>query len=362
MKIRIIVGAIAALFMSFVGVTPAHAVTQSTKVSIEVPAYAAKGVPTDIFIHVCSGPNCTEVTRGITVYVDGKKTRSWNSPSNTLQYSWTSTSVKKHSIQVKVSARVGFKGVSSVVKKITVKTGMLNSRNASWGASTQCDSALCTFFPVEIYPTDVMPSIKVWLGTDYRQYDRQVNLQWQKPDGTWVNDDWDYATWDEDEGSYFVELYFDFLREDYCPDYDTTEWEYRILMPATSRATQATGYNRSMHLNCGDAYPESGTVVADFDYRDQQTSDTGSMWFFPQDPEATGFTLSTEYCIPDLDDCSLAESWAEYDSKHFSEDPYDWIDVSVRPEYSYDLEYVRGVVTPDDGSTVLHSAIYTVMP
>jgi hypothetical protein len=361
-NIRIIVGAIAALVMIFVGVTPAQALTQSTKVSIEVPAYAAKGTPTDIFIHVCSGPNCTPVTRGISVYVDGKKMRTWNSPSNTLQYSWKSTSVTKHSIQVKVSARLGFKGASSAVKKISVKTGMLNSRNTDWGATTQCESALCTFFPVEIYPSDVMPSLKVWLGTDYRQYDRQVNLQWQKSDGTWSNDDWDYATWDEDAGSYFVELRFDWPRADYCPEFDGSEWAYRILMPATSRATQTTGFNRSMHLNCGDAYPASGTVVADFDYKDQLSSEPGSMWFYPQDPDATGFTLSTEYCVPDIDDCSLAESWVEYDAKHFDEDPYDWIDVSVRPEYSYTLEYVRGVVTPDDGSTVLYSAIYSVIP
>lgn len=359
-KIRIIVGILAALALTFVGVAPAQAATLKTTVNIEVPTYAGKNVASMIYVHVCSGTYCNYVNRSIGLFVDGKRVKTWTSAETTVSYSWKTSSVKKHTIQAKVLARSGYKAANSSAKTVTVKNGMLNTQSNGWYSYTQCGQSACTYFPAEVYPSDVMPSFFVWLGTDDRQYGRTAYLQWQKSDGTWVNDDYAQAQWDSDSNEYGVELRFDFDRARDCPDLDGSEYEYRVFIPSTSKATQTSGYYRAVHYNCGDTYPTTGSVVADFDYRNQyDITNPAIFWFWINDPNDVGSVIKTQYCMSDDVDCTLEENWYDYDSYEYYSSPDDWISLGVHPEYYSVNELIRAVVIPSDGSTPLYSPVYS---
>ncbi len=351
-----------ALLASFFVASPAQA-AQTSSVTLQTPSYVQKSIASNFEISVCSGSNCSFATRSIALYVNGVKTKSWKTSSKSFTYSWKSSKTGSFKVQVKVAATGSYKAVNSVTKKVTVKTGMLNTATSGWYSYTKCPSDRCTLFPIFIVPTDDSSSnITIWLGTDYRQDGREVILQWKKANGTWVRDDSGYVDWDEETEEYFVNLQFNFAREEYCEDSDGSEWSYRIFMPATSRATQADGYNRTLHLRCNVPYPASGNAVADFDYEDQVTSSAPSFWFYTQADSGVGMTLYVETC--DLDeglDCDDSANWYHYESSELNVESYDvgsWESRTVNDVSSHFL--VRGVVVPDDGSTILYSDTYDV--
>mgnify|MGYP000514689263 CR=1 FL=1 len=350
--------AVLALVLSIFSGAPAQAAAAAkSTITLDAPAYAGKGLATDISVTVCSGTTCDFANRTVTLSIDGKKVKTFKGYDRVFTYTYTSTKTGNHRVQATVAKTSKYKAANSSTKIVKVKTGMLNSSTAGWYSYTQCESSLCSGFPAQLVTNDYMPAITIWLGADDRQGGRTVALQWQSYTGIWNTESSDTASWDDDAGQYYVDLSFDF-DSSWCPS-SGTQWSYRINMPATAKATQASGYYRELHLQCDTAYPTSGSVVADFDYYDQSYTDAPEDFYvFADDPDDVGFTLESLTCDFEVDDCSLPESWVVNDSQVFDYASGTWEALAV--PYLETNYYARAVVIPADGSTPLYSDIFTI--